>query len=324
MRRPTAISTAFLTTALLLAAVPWARAAAQDAGPPPPPVASPQAAAPAGGTAAEPTADAALDAAAAGDATEAGPAVAAPAAPAEPAEQDAAADFFLSRCAGCHTVGGGTLTGPDLEPATGWPPADLAKAIERMEKNVGPMSDERVASLVELLEDEELAARLSAARERQVEAMAATLEPASPRRGEALFHGAARFARGGLPCAACHRAGSSGGSLAADLTGAAGRLGEPALLSAAETPGFPLMRAAYRDHPVSRQEAIHVVAYLAGLAPPEGTSTDTAAGTAGSAGPPIGAWGAALALAFLAAMAVVYRGRNRGVRAPLVRAAGRR
>lgn len=300
---------AVILAALLLGLHAAASAAAQDAtGPVPPPDTPPEL------PAAEAPVSPAADAPEGESAPEGEPA-------AEP-EPDTTADFYLSRCAGCHTVGGGDLTGPDLAPSTEWPAADLAKAVERMEKNVGPMSDERVASLVELLKDPRLAERLSAARERQVEEMAATLEPASPRRGADLFHGGEAFARGGLPCAACHRAGDAGGTLAADLTDAALRLGEPALVSAAENPGFPLMRAAYREHPVTRQEAVHVAAYLAALEPPaEGPAAAAAAPTAG---PPIGAWGGGLAAVLLAAMAVVYRGRNRGVRGPLVAAARRR
>ncbi|HSL83884.1 MAG TPA: hypothetical protein VLF66_14005, partial [Thermoanaerobaculia bacterium] len=169
----------------------------------------------------------------------------------EPAlpEEDLAADFYLSRCAGCHTIGEGELSGPDL-----------AKAVERMEKNVGPMTDEQVASQVELLKSEDVKQRLSAARERQVAEIAATLEPASPAAGEALFHGKRAFANRGVSCSACHKAGARGGNLAADLTDSHARLGEQALISAAENPGFALMRAAYASHPVTRQEAVHLAA----------------------------------------------------------------
>ena len=84
---------------------------------------------------------------------------------AEASEEGLAADFYLSRCAGCHTVGEGELSGPDLLTSTQWPAPDLAKAVERMEKNVGPMTGDVVAFLVELLQDSEVKPRLSAARE---------------------------------------------------------------------------------------------------------------------------------------------------------------
>lgn len=252
------------------------------------------------------------------------PAELAPTETAKPPQPDLAADFYLSRCAGCHTIGEGYLSGPDLAPSTGWPAPDLAKAVERMEKNVGPMSDEQVASLVELLKDEAVKQRLSAARERQVTEMAATLEPASPELGEALFHGTRAFAAGGVACSACHRAPrggqARGGNLAVDLTQAASRLGEQALIAAAENPGFPLMRAAYAGHPVTRQEAVHVAAYLEEAEAGQGRR----APAAGSRAEAIGWWGGGAAILFLGAMIVLYWGRNRGVRARLVRRAHQR
>lgn len=244
----------------------------------------------------------------------------------EPPQQDLAADFYLSRCAGCHTIGEGYLSGPDLAPSLEWPAADLAKAVERMEKNVGPMTDEQVAGQVALLKDEEVKQRLSAARERQVADMAATLEPASPEVGEDLFHGGRAFAAGGVACSACHRASRGGqvrgGNLSVDLTDAASRLGEQALIAAAENPGFPLMRAAYADHPITRQEAVHLAAYLEEVDGAAGEGRRPAA--AGSRAEAIGWWGGGAAVLFLAAMIVLYRGRNRGVRARLVQRARQR
>lgn len=245
----------------------------------------------------------------------------------EPPQQDLAADFYLSRCAGCHTIGDGYLSGPDLAPSTEWPAPDLAKAVERMEKNVGPMTDEQVAGLVQLLKSEDVKQRLSAARERQVTEMAATLEPASPEVGEELFHGARPFAAGGVSCSACHRAPRGGqvhgGNLAIDLTKAWSRLGEPAVVAAAENPGFPLMRAAYAEHPVTRQEAVHLAAYLEEVDEEAGEGRLSTARSTGPAAA-IGWWGSGAAALFLGAMVLLYRGRNRGVRARLVRRAHQR
>lgn len=258
----------------------------------------------------------------------------------EPAEDDPVADFYLSRCAGCHTVGGGYLTAPDLAPSTDWPASDLALAVERMEKNVGPLSAEQVEQLVALLKSENVRQRISAARERQVQEMAATLEPASPRRGKALFHGEEPLRKGGLACSACHRAGEPegpkyGGSLAADLSDAYARLGESALMSASEKPGFPLMKAAYQGHPVTKQEAVHLVAYLEEISPPAAEEGDGDRGAAAPARPaapttPIGTWGTVLAVLVLLTLTVPLlssrgrrRMRGRGVRAALVERARR-
>jgi hypothetical protein len=83
------------------------------------------------------------------------------------------------------------------------------------------------------------------------------------------------------------------------------------------------MRAAYSGHPVSRQEAVHLAAYLAEV------DEETGDGRAAIAPPPGGgAWigwgGFAAAVLFLGAMVPLYRGRNRGVRARLVRRAHQR
>jgi len=247
--------------------------------------------------------------------------------PAPVPEADPAADFFISRCAGCHTVGGGELTAPDLLPSTGWPEADLTLAVERMEKNVGPLTEEQVRDLVGLLESPQVQPRIAAARERQVAEMAATLEPPSPRTGRALFHGEEPLTHGGMPCAACHRAEDYGGNLAVDLTDAYARLGESALLSASESPGFPLMKAAYRIHPVTRQEAVHLVAYLEWVSPEEDRDAESEAEPgAAAAGPPVGTCGTVLAALVLLTLAFpLARSRSRrrlagrGVRAELVK-----
>ena len=51
---------------------------------------------------------------------------------------DVAAQSYAQKCAGCHTVGGGKLTGPDLLPTRAWPKPELAAKIKLMEARVGP------------------------------------------------------------------------------------------------------------------------------------------------------------------------------------------
>ncbi|GEM_PF-1557128 len=176
---------------------------------------------------------------------------------------DPAAVNFLNKCASCHTVGGaGIGNSPDLLPSTQWPRADLATAIERMEKNVGPLEAGEVEALTDLLRAPDVQARLEAARQEREARRQATAEPGLARTGEALFHGAQPLARRGMACAACHAAGGRGGTLAADLTHVYDRMGETALRSAIENPSFPLMRPAYGARPLTSQEAAHLTAYL--------------------------------------------------------------
>ncbi len=228
---------------------------------------------------------------------------------------DETARFYVRRCTGCHTIGEGELDGPDLQDSTTWPVADLVPAIERMEKNVGPMSDARVTALAELLQDPRVQERIGTAGERLAGERAADLPPARAEAGRALFFGERAFAEGGLACAACHSAEGRGGNLAAPLHDAASRLGHSALVSAGARPGYPLMKASYRDEPLREQEARHVAAYLESLQgpPPPGAEPVAAIGWSGTL----------LALAAVGAGGLAALRRASGVRRRLVERARR-
>ncbi len=228
----------------------------------------------------------------------------------EPPEPDAAAQVFAQKCIGCHTLGGGPLSGPDLIGVAGRPRADLEAAIIRMEKSVGPMTEAEVALLADLLQSPDAASRVEAEHRRASAAEAATLEPADAAVGRALFHGTQPLARGGLACAACHRAEGRGGTLAVPLEDAFQRMGYASLVSASEQPAFPAMKAVYAPRPVTKQEAVHIVKYLESLPPEPAPARSHPAGWAGAVG----------ALGALAAVGMVYRHRPGGtVRARLVR-----
>ena len=238
-------------------------------------------------------------------------------------EIDTIALFYLKRCSGCHTIGRGDLNGPDLLPATSWPRQDLTTAVRRMEKNVGPMTDEQIEGLVDLLEDDDLQQRLDDAASRRVSEMAAALDPGSPQMGERLFFGATSFQNGAVACFACHAVASRGGNMAVDLTMAHERLGQASLLSAAQEPSFPMMKAAYAGRPVTAQEAVHIVAFLDAVA-----AEAKAAGveTAPRAEPVQALHGVAGGLVLLSLGSIVFavRSRRAGSRSRLVRESFRR
>jgi mono/diheme cytochrome c family protein len=233
---------------------------------------------------------------------------------------DAAAAAFQHKCAACHTVGGGKFgDAPDLNVVAAWPRADLLAAIKRMEKNVGPLTDDDIADLATLLQAADVRQRLAAAQQRLLSEMAATVAPGDPRLGRALFVGEARLDNGGLPCSSCHTAAQFGGSFAVDLTGVFGRLGQAGLVSAIEGANFPVMQAAYRARPVTPQEAVNLAEYFKSInsasAPPAIPSTS---------GPPVARIGAALALVCAAPLLFLARRRRpAGTRARLVRTATR-
>lgn len=239
-----------------------------------------------------------------------------PAADAGEAAGDPAAATFVARCAGCHTIGGGKLTGPDLAPSTQWPDTTLRQGIKKMEPRVGPISDADLDALVSFMRDPAARERIDAERARAMQAVAARMDPPSVEEGRRLFTGEAAFQRGGLACAACHTAAGFGGSLGPDLSGLAAKMDRIAMMSAFEKAQYTLMREAYAKAPVTRQEALHLAAYLESVkdAPPE-------ASLAGLV--PLG--GAGLAIGLLALLAVSLRGRRAAdVRSRLVRDAMRR
>lgn len=206
---------------------------------------------------------------------------AAPAVPAEAASpEDQAAAAYAMKCMGCHTIGGGALSGPDLKNAATYPRQTVIDAIKRMEKNVGPLSEADVTLFTDFLLAVDAADRLAAHRERVQMREAASMAPPDARLGEALFFGRTAFANGGAACAACHQAGGKGGNLAVSLEDAFTRLGAQPLQATTEAPGFPVMRAIYTPLPVTKQEAIHVVKYLeeisANPAPPSRVSLHAA------------------------------------------------
>jgi mono/diheme cytochrome c family protein len=204
-------------------------------------------------------------------------------------QADLTAARFATTCAGCHSLTGARLSGPELTPATSWPLDQLKTAIKRMEKNVGPIMDDQVEALAQLLKSPDVRGRIKAAQERIQAQFMAKMAPPDPVIGRQLFFGTAPLRNGGLPCSACHAAAGTGGSLGPDLTGVFTRLGgQTPLVSAIEKASFKIMAPHYSRHPVTTQEAMHLANYLS-------TLDLKAAGPTQAAFMPIGA-GAGLAL----------------------------
>ncbi|MCC6154081.1 MAG: hypothetical protein IT367_10010, partial [Candidatus Hydrogenedentes bacterium] len=252
------------------------------------------------------------------DTTTATPPAVTPASPAvpmvepaqEPEKTDPAAQMFMLKCAGCHTIGGGQLSGPDLLPVQTWPRQNVDPAIQRMEKNVGPLKPEDIALLADFLQAPDAAGRLADERKRIALTELAKLEPANAKAGEAIFFGHTPLTNRGLSCASCHAVSGRGGNLASDLTGSFTKMGEVPLGSAIEGVTFPLMKAAYADNAITKQETIHLVKYLESAGKQAGEPARV---------PPLHAIGSVGAVIALVGLTQHFRKRNRGVRAALVR-----
>jgi cytochrome c553 len=227
-------------------------------------------------------------------------------------QEDFAAKSFLNRCSGCHAIGDGKRSGPDLLPSTKWAEPELTQAIQRMQRNVGPLSTEEIRELVDFLKSPNVQPRLSAERQKFEQQFATKLTSGSAETGRRLFAGTQALQNGGMACMACHQVAGFGGAMAIDLTQVHTRISGTPLISAIQQSSFNIMRAAYRDQPITQQEAVHLTKFFEqiGQQPPPPSNRA-----------PVDAIAAGLALVALFAIAMGYRQRNRGVRSRLIQRA---
>lgn len=199
-----------------------------------------------------------------------------------PAYGESGRELFDKLCSDCHTIGSGDKGGPDLaQVAERRPEAWLAQIIADPEKltaaqdpvhieltrkygmempNLG-ISRGDVIKVIAFLKE------MGKAGGGQPTAGKAAAEQPVPKerlvtpelvaRGRALFTGAAPFAGGGAPCAACHsfRApGITGGNLAKDLSDHYQKMGEQAFQGVLKSLKFPVMKKIYADQPLADDE----------------------------------------------------------------------
>lgn len=220
----------------------------------------------------------------------------------------AAAKFALS-CAGCHSLTGVKLKGPELNAVAAWPQQELEASIKKMEKNVGPLTAVDIGLLCQFLKDPTAVTRLKEEQERVSRMYATKLDPPSPKIGRSLFMGTSPLKNGGMPCLSCHIVETHGGSLGPDLTAIFAKMGEAPLISGIEKASFKIMEPAYRNHPVSKQEALHLTKYLSTLKTGETPAQRFSYGALGACG----------ALLFLVGMTLFYKKQNQSRREPLKR-----
>lgn len=188
---------------------------------------------------------------------------------------------FEQYCTGCHTIGGGDLSGPDLlgvadrrsaewlehwlaEPdkmlADGDP---IATELLRQYNNI-PMPNQHLS----LSEIDALLVYLGADHvslpSPQTEQVALA---GDTQRGRDLFVGGRGFANGGTACIACHdtaELGAPGGGLwGPDLTQVVQRYGgEAGLRAVLGTIAFPSMVPVYQNRPLTPQEQADLTAFL--------------------------------------------------------------
>jgi mono/diheme cytochrome c family protein len=191
--------------------------------------------------------------------------------------------IFNQRCTACHTYGKGIKVGPDLKGATERRPRpwlrQFIRASSAMIKAGEPTAKELFTKFKQQrmpdwsdLSDHQITAILdwfaaSGPEQKEPdERLAETATAAEVDRGRALFHGGARLANGGLPCAACHAikegSGEIGGSLAPPLTDAYRRYHDRALTLFLKRPCSPREPERSASIYLLPQESFDLKAYL--------------------------------------------------------------
>ena len=188
---------------------------------------------------------------------------------------------FQTACAGCHTVGGGRLVGPDLQGvnerrseqwivrfvqhsqqlvAAGDPDAvAIFEEYNRIPMPDLPLTVEQIRDVLAYIRGAASSATAEAAAQPQTTDADVLL-------GQGLFQGTTRFANGGPTCNSCHEVTNDavigGGVLARELTTVFSRLGGPGVRAILGSPPFPVMQRAYRDRPLTEAEIVALVGFL--------------------------------------------------------------
>lgn len=223
--------------------------------------------------------------------------------------------MFADKCAGCHTIGGGVLLGPDLAPVSDWKVEDLRSAIKRMEQSTGPLKDEEVEELVGYLRQQEknekqIQPKGDATKASQVPPPTKTIQEfAVKETGQSLFYGDMALKNGGMSCIACHQSNGQGGNMGPDLSAISKKFPGKALVLGIERAPYRVMKQAYKEHPITHQEALDIAAFL---------ETNTSAETKSMRSSPF-ALGAGMAVLILGIIAFGYRNRKKSARANLKR-----
>ncbi len=207
--------------------------------------------------------------------------------------------LFKSKCAACHTIGGGKLIGPDLKGVTqrrdaAWLTAwikgpdkvvaggdatakQLVAQYGMQMPNLG-LSDTDVANLIAYFQSVDGGAAAPTAASSQAPAAQPQAAPdltgttlvlalnGDPNYGEQLFTGEAPLANGGTHCMACHTVNGvgpmGGGALGPDLTHVYARYGRQGLASALGNIPFPTMQGVFANHALSPNNQSDLLAFF--------------------------------------------------------------
>ncbi len=202
--------------------------------------------------------------------------------------------IFMSVCRACHTIGEGKLVGPDLANVQNRFKQDwLIKWIKSSQTLVKsgdseavkifntykiPMPDNALtdAQIIEVLNYIKAKSPVIAGTEKVKPTefkikneLGFNFDEAGKEEfeiGLQYFTGKKKFENSGTPCIACHNVVKdnliSGGLLAKDLTSAFSRLSASGVNSIISSPPFPIMKTAFNDKPLTKNEKYYLLAFL--------------------------------------------------------------
>ncbi|MBI2996597.1 MAG: c-type cytochrome [Candidatus Melainabacteria bacterium] len=189
---------------------------------------------------------------------------------------DKQASLFISKCSGCHSIDDES-EGLDLIKSASLPYGELIKAIKRMEENVGPMEESEIKSHADFVKSKNAKERIKQELKKESQSTEAPsdtltegeLDPQNIEAGKKLFFGQKSFKNNGLSCISCHSSSDhtllGGGKLGPRLEGLFKKYSKNSLITAIENASWKIMKAVYKDHPITKQESVHLVAYLESL-----------------------------------------------------------
>lgn len=238
--------------------------------------------------------------------------------------EDGAA-VFAAKCGGCHTIGQGPLVGPDLLPSKDKDDAEVRASITRMQSQAGPLSAQEIDTLLQFMKGGGSGGSATTpAKADNLEKAADTpptaagtpagstevVEEGDANAGRRFFMGSQSLKNGGMACAACHAADGTGEkNLGPDLSAIANKMNQPALVVACEKTPYKVMKNAYKDHPITHEEAVDLAAFM-----------NTQKGESNSASSlKVEIAGAAAAVVLVGTIALSYRHRKGSARAKLKR-----
>ena len=209
-------------------------------------------------------------------------------------------DYFKKNCMSCHTIGGGSLIGPDLKDVSKRKDRDwLAKFImdprgviesgdsyakkifeeaRRVPMPTPPgITRERADKLLVLIEAE---SKLEESQFKGLQISSAPFTEVDRENGRNIFLGLQSLDAGGASCISCHSMHDvpalGGGRLGPDLTKVFERLnGRPSLSAWLNDPPTETMQPIFKQHKLTADEIHSLVAYFESSAPEEPSRAST-------------------------------------------------